>query len=136
MTSVARALAVALVLIAAAGCSRRPSVADIERQLGHDTSGCENIRVRDVKKVNGYEDGANRYVAEVTYVMEIRDYPDNVTAESNTEEAVRRAQCLIATLPLRMAGAAAGNADRVQMHQDVVMRRTENGWQIVESLDR
>jgi hypothetical protein len=131
-----RALLVGMTLLLAVGCSRKPSAADIEGQLGRDIAGCENLHIKDVKKVNGYEDGSNRYVAEVTYAIEFTKLRDEFDPELTVDEKVQRAQCLLAELPLKMAAIGHGDGSRALIHQDIVLRRTEAGWRIVETTDR
>ena len=131
-----RALVIGLALVLLTACSRRPSTSDIEHQLAGQIAGCDNLLIKDVRKIDGYEDGDNRYVAEVTYVVEIGKAKTETIAEVPLDEAVNSVKCLAAELPLLMAGAASGDASRAAMHQDLVMRRTDNGWRLIESTDR
>ena len=125
----------AMALVSVTGCSRKPSIGDLERELALQLGGCENLHVTDVEKIDGYAEGDNRYVAEVTYAVEFRKLKNDAKPAEDATEAMHRLSCLSAELPLKIVAPFTGDEHRAKMHQDVTLRRSDKGWRIIETAD-
>ncbi|CAM4221639.1 Lipoprotein [Comamonas aquatilis] len=58
--------------LALAGCNSSPSTGDVEKFLKPKFASCENIKVVDIKKTNGYEEDGY-YRVEYTYGITLKD---------------------------------------------------------------
>lgn len=58
--------------LALAGCNSSPSTGDVENYLEPKFASCENIKVIDIKKTNGYEEDGH-YRVEYTYGIKLKD---------------------------------------------------------------
>ena len=64
--------------LALAGCNSSPSTGDLENFLEPKFASCQNIKVVDIKKTNGYEDDGY-YRVEYTFGVELKQ-PSQLTA--------------------------------------------------------
>ena len=82
--------------LALAGCNSAPGNSDVENFLEPQFASCENVKVTNIKKTNGYEEDGH-YRVEFTYDIELKD-PDTLTRMRQTYQEERDRVLTIATI--------------------------------------
>ena len=111
------ALLVAAFLV---GCSSGPDNADIENAL-NAMNNESFTKVSDFEKVNGYEEGDNKYVVDVNYEITFTESLDDLVANASGMQKMAYGM-------VKMAVGDFKKGDTVTDSTSITFVESENGW--------
>lgn len=132
-----RLLAATLFALVLTACSDTPGDAKLENLLQQqfDAKYDGLIEIAALKKLNGWSDNDSHYAAEVSYNVEFKQsykaYMENQTAKPGNPLEKMASGMAAGMLKLQYGDFKAGEQYQVKQ-QTLTLRKTENGWVLVE----
>ena len=114
------------------GCSRKPNASDVEASIIATWEPCGNLKVSDIKKTNGIDQG-NTYIIGVSYKLEVLDKDLCHNDLEGTELNVARFHHAIGMLHFMATADGKRVVDLkkggiINAHDTYTMVQSEEGW--------